>query len=365
MLTRDSRDAAAAFRFYLPGLDAERSIRVPVEQSFAPLFSAILGSMSAGFDVTNPEFFTERYAPLRDSIHRLIEDGESARMRAAFGIAGADVPVLGAADAAVRLVSGSSIENLGNLATGARIDPVRDADGFDRTLVNNDVSDRYTATVLETAMGFAGQSFLDLWRTFGMASREGGVGTGLSAAAQQYQLNLGGGARIIGPAMFGQERRLRNNDVVGETVRRTEQKLDDITKNLGHIRGGEGSIGPSSRLREAPMGGGRSPIHPEMQQVLGQLTRLNASLTNIQKERTDLLTTIRSYAGSPQLRADPARLRSETNALAERVREINAMIYQRITQAEADLSEQTGRRVRITDIDPLQGLDQFSPLTRQ
>lgn len=362
MLTRDSRDAAAAFRFYLPGLDGERSIRVPVEQSFAPLFSAILGSVMSGFDVTNPEFFTERYAPLRDSIHRLIEDGESARMRAAFGVAGGDVPVLGAADAAARILTGSSIENAGNLATGPRIDPVRDADGFDRTLINNDVTDRYTATILETAMGFGGQSFLDLWRTFGMASRTGGVGTGLSAAAQQYGLNIGGGARIVAPAMFGQERRLRNNDIVGETVRRVEQKLDDITKNLGHVRGGEGSIGPSSRLREAPQGGGRAPIQPEMQPVLGQLSRLNASLTRIQQERADVLTTIRSYSGSPLLRADPARMRTETNALAQRVREINTMIYQRIAQAEADLSEETGRRVRIADIDPLQGLDQFMPL---
>lgn len=362
MLTRDSRDAAAAFRYYIPGLDGERSIRIPVEQSFAPLFSAILGSLTSGFDVSNPEFFTGRYEPLRDSIHRLIEDGDMARLRAAFGVVGGDVPVLGAADAAARLITGHSIENAGNFATGARIDPVRDADGFERTLINNDVSDRYTATVLETAMGFGGQSFLDLWRTFGFASRNNSTGTALRATAEQYALNIGGGGRIIGPAMFGQERRMRNNDIVGEMVRQTEQKLDDITKNLGHIRGGGGSIGPSQRLREAPMGGGRADIPPDMQPVLGQLSRLNASLNRIQQERTDTLTTLRSYNSSPQLRADPQRLRTETNTLAQRVREINAMIYQRILSAEADLSEETGRRVRIADLDPLRGLDQFPPL---
>ena len=359
LLTTDSRDAAAAYRFYLPGLDPERAIRLPMEQSFAPLMSAIRASIAAGFDLDDPAFFTERFTPLRDSIHRLIEDGDERRMQAALGIAGGNVPIFGAADAAARIITGSTLDNALDFATGARINPVRDEDGLGRQLINNDVTDRYTATVLEAALGFGGQALLDLWRTFGIVSREHSTGTALRATAQQYGLNIAGGGRIVGPAMFGQERRVRSNDIVGENVRLVEQKLDELTKNLGHIAGGEGTIGPLTRLREAPHGGGRPALASDMQPILVQLTRLNASFNRVQQERTDTLAALRSLNSSPQLRADPARLRRETNALAHRVRELNSMIYQQVLSVEADLSEETGRRIRIIDLDPMQGLDQF------
>jgi hypothetical protein len=362
MMTRDSRDAASAFRFYLPGASPESSLRMPIEQSFAPHLSAILGSVVTGFDVQNPKFYSGQYAPLRDSIHRLIEDGEMSRMRAAFGIAGGDIPMLGAADAAARIVADTNIENMMSLASGARTEPVRDEDGFGRQLINNDVTDRYTAIILETATGFGGTSLQDLWRTFGIANREVSAGKALSAVGEQYKLNLAGGARIVGPAMFGQERRLRSNDIIGESVKQAEKKLDDITKNMGQVKGGEGTIGPSTRIREAPYGGGRPGVPDDVQPVLMQLGALNRQLTKAKQQRTDTLTTMRSLASSPQLRANPARLRSETNKYAMEVRSINNMIYQRITDAEADLSEQTGRRVRISDLNPLKGLDQFPML---
>jgi hypothetical protein len=363
LLTRDSRDAAAAFRFYLDSSNPEASIRVPIEQSFAPFFSAVLASVAKGFDLENPEFFSQRYAPLRDSIHRLIEDGDDQRMRAAFGLAGGDIPMLGAADAASRILTGQSIENALSFATGARITPDRSSRSLDRQLLNNDVADRYTATILETATGFGGQSLLDLWRTFGIVNREKDTASALSATAKQYSLNVTGGARIVGPAMFGQERRQRSTDIVGEIIRESEQKLDTLTRNMGQLRGGEGSIGPSTRLREPEFGGGRAGVPADMQPLLLQLAKFNSQLSRMQQQRTDALEELRTLNGSPQLRADPARLRTETNRAAQNVREINSMIYQRILAVEADLSEETGRRIRISDIDPMQDMSQF-PLIR-
>lgn len=364
MLTRDSRDAAGAFRFYWNSDDPESSIRVPIEQAFAPFFSAVLGSIQTGFDVDNPDFFTERYAPLRDSLHRLIEDGNDQRMRASFGLAGADVPMLGAVDAASRLITGSTVENAMSFATGPRIAPDRSAKSLDRMMMNNDVSDRYTATVLQTAMGYGGESLLDLWRTFGIVQRTEGTAAAAKATLGQYGANITGGARIVGPAMFGQERRMRSNDVVGETILAMEQKLDTITRNLGQIRGGEGTIGPSTRLREPEFGGGRAGVPEDMQPVLLQLAQFNSQISKIQQQRKDKLEELRTLNSSPILRANPSELRTRTNQAAQEVREINAQIYQAMLSIEADLSDDTGRRVRIADIDPMKGLDQFPRIHR-
>lgn len=364
LLTRDSRDAAGAFRFYWNSDDPESSIRVPIEQSFAPFFSAVLGSIQAGFDVDNPDFFTERYAPLRDSLSRLIEDGNDQRMRASLGLAGGDVPMLGAVDAASRLITGSTVENAMAFATGPRIAPDRSARSLDRMMMNNDVSDRYTATVLQTALGYGGEALLDLWRTFGIVQRTEGTAAAAKATLGQYGANITGGARIVGPAMFGQERRLRSNDVVGETILAMEQKLDNITRNMGQIRGGEGTIGPSSRLREPEFGGGRAGVPEDMQPVLLQLGQFNSQISKIQQQRKDKLEELRTLSSSPILRANPSELRTKTNQVAQEVREINAQIYQAMLSVEADISDDTGRRVRIADIDPMKGLDQFPRIRR-
>jgi hypothetical protein len=364
LLTRDSRDAAGAFRFYWNSDDPESSIRVPIEQSFAPFFSAVLGSIQAGFDVDNPDFFTERYAPLRDSLHRLIEDGNDQRMRASFGLAGADIPMLGAVDAASRMITGSTVEDAMSFATGPRIAPDRSTKSLDRLMMNNDVSDRYTATVLQTALGYGGEALLDLWRTFGIVQRTEGTAAAAKATLGQYGANITGGARIVGPAMFGQERRMRSNDVVGETILAMEQKLDTITRNLGQIRGGEGTIGPSTRLREPEFGGGRAGVPEDMQPVLLQLAQFNSQISKIQQQRKDKLEELRTLNSSPILRANPGELRTKTNQVAQEVREINAQIYQAMLSVEADLSDDTGRRVRIADIDPMKGLDQFPRIHR-
>jgi hypothetical protein len=364
LLTRDGRDAASAFRFYWNSDDPESSIRVPIEQSFAPFFSAVLGSIQAGFDVDNPDFFTERYAPLRDSLSRLIEDGNDQRMRASFGLAGGDVPMLGAVDAASRMITGSTVENAMAFATGPRIAPDRSARSLDRMMMNNDVSDRYTATVLQTALGYGGEALLDLWRTFGIVQRTEGTAAAAKATLGQYGANITGGARIVGPAMFGQERRLRSNDVVGETILAMEQKLDSITRNMGQIRGGEGTIGPSSRLREPEFGGGRAGVPEDMQPVLLQLGQFNSQISKIQQQRKDKLEELRTLSSSPILRANPSELRTKTNQVAQEVREINAQIYQAMLSVEADISDDTGRRVRIADLDPMKGLDQFPRIHR-
>jgi hypothetical protein len=364
LLTRDGRDAAGAFRFYWNSDDPESSIRIPIEQAFAPFFSAVLGSIQAGFDVDNPDFFTERYAPLRDSLHRLIEDGNDQRMRASIGLAGADVPMLGAVDAASRILTGSTVQDAMSFATGPRIAPDRSAKALDRMMMNNDVSDRYTATVLQTAMGYGGESLLDLWRTFGIVQRTEGTGAAAKATLGQYGANITGGARIVGPAMFGQERRMRSNDVVGETILAMEQKLDTITRNLGQIRGGEGTIGPSTRLREPEFGGGRAGVPEDMRPVLLQLAQFNSQISKLQQQRKDKLEELRTLNSSPILRADPGQLRTRTNQTAQEVREINAQIYQAMLSVEADISDDTGRRVRIADIDPMKGLDQFPRLHR-
>jgi len=363
MLTRDSRDAAAAFRFYLPGLTGEEGIRIPVEQSLAPFFSGILGMIQEGFNVTDPQFFTERFAPLRDSIHRFIEDGNSNRLRAAIGLAGADVSLPGILDAGARLLTGNTIENAASFATGPRINPVPDADGFERTLINNDVVDRYTATVLETALGFGGSALLDLLRTFGFAKRETGrTSDALGAVAEQYSLNLSGAARIAGPALWGQERRLRNTDAVGEQVREAEQKINEIRRNLAQVRADRGSIGGQRNLREAEFGGGRAGVPEDIRGVVMSFNRLGRVIDDLQEQRRRAQETLRSYNSSPQLRADPSRLRTLTNEQALEVRRINAEILSRINEVEADLSAETGRRIRLTDLDPLRGLDQFQPI---
>jgi hypothetical protein len=143
-----------------------------------------------------------------------------------------------------------------------------------------------------------------------------------------------------------------------------EQKLDTITRNLGQIRGGEGTIGPSTRLREPEFGGGRAGVPEDMRPVLLQLAQFNSQISKLQQQRKDKLEELRTLNSSPILRADPGQLRTRTNQTAQEVREINAQIYQAMLSVEADISDDTGRRVRIADIDPMKGLDQFPRLHR-
>ncbi len=360
MLTSDSRDAASSFRYYFPGVDPEQAIRLPIEQSFAPAFAMARAGLMEAFGVDDPRFFAGRYANLRYSIHKLIDDNASRGMRAAMGIAGADIAMNPAIDFATRVGLSHQVDDALSLATGARIRELQDADGFDRRMANNDVVDRYTAIALETIAGFTGSAVLDLARTFGLASR-GGETTmqALASVGEQYSLNLGGGARIAAPLMFGQERRLRSSDLIGEEVREVEQKLQTINRNFSEVIGGSNTIGNQRTLRESAIGGGRMGVAEDMAPVLGTLNSLYNSTRSLRNARAEISRSIREMSMSPQLRANPTDMRARINEKAAELRELNATLYDAIADAERQLSRATGRSVRVRELDPTRGLDQF------
>lgn len=363
LVTQDARDGAVAMRVYLPNVPPELAPRLPIEQSFAPMFSLIRGWIQGAFDIENPEFFTGRYEGLRENIHRVIEDGNEARTWAAVGVAGADVPVLGALDAAARLATGYSIDNalsFGSRNVQQRVTKVQDAPGFENTLINNDVFDRYTATVLESAGGFGGQAILDLVRTYVMSGRVGG--DQLGATAEQYGLNVTGGFRMFGPVMQSQEPRRRMNDAVGEAVRSMEVKMETIRTNLPQVRSEGNTIGGLRNQREPEFGGGRVAIPPDIRPIAEAFNAVYNNLREVREQRKIMQDNVRALAASPQMRANPEELRRRTNEGVAEVRRLNAIIYDAVANREGQLSAEHGRRIRISDLDPLRGLDQFAPL---
>jgi hypothetical protein len=82
-------------------------------------------------------------------------------------------------------------------------------------------------------------------------------------------------------------------------------------------------------------------------------------LRDMRKMQSD---EMRDAMSSPQLRSNPTQLRKVQNEHAMNIRSINAGIYHHIDAMEKQLQARTGRAVRLQDLDPLKGLDQFAVL---
>lgn len=362
MLTRDPNDAARSFRLYYGTSNPETAIRIPIDGALAPAFSAILAGLVEAFEVDRPDFFTDRYAPLRDSIERLISDGNTDRMYNAIGIAGLDMATPSIARLYGKLALQQDWRNALSLGSGPRSTDIATAPGYAKTSLNNDVLDQYTAAVLETMFGLGGQTVADLARTYGYTYRID-PGEAAYATAQQYGLNMGSGgsSRIIAPAL-GIERRLRINDQVGEQVRRVEDNLQQIQKGFAEVEGGPGTIGGKRDLRTSPYGAGREGVHPDMVELLAAAKSYYNDLDDyrtMRKRESDLIKDVQS---SSLLRSNPQKLRNTSNEHAMNIRSINASIYAAIDQFEKDWSARTGRRIRLDTLDPTKPLNQFAPL---
>lgn len=362
MLTRDASDASRSFRIYYGSENPEASIRIPIDGALSPFFAAVLGGMVEAFDVTNPKFFTEQFAPLRNSIETLVSDSTWERIRAGIGTAGADMTTPSLIRGAGQLFAGADMRNALSLASGPRIGETQNAPGYTQTSLNNDPVNKYAAAVLETMVGLGGQTILDLARTYGYTYQIKGNSAALDAVAEQYSLtaSTGGSARMV-PFLSSGERRLRVNDMVGEEVRKSEQKLQAISKDFSNIAGA-GTIGNTSTARPSPYGAGKEEVPPDIIETLGAFKALYNELDPLRKARKMQSDELRDAMSSPQLRSNPKLLRQTTNEHVTNIRSINASIYHHIDAMEKQLQAQTGRAVRLQDLDPLKGLDQFAPL---
>lgn len=362
MLTRDASDAARSFRIYYGSDDPEASIRIPIDGALSPFFAAILGGMIEAFDVTNSAFYTEQYAPLRNSIETLVSDGTWERIRAGIGTAGADLSTPSLIRLGGQTLADTDMRNALSFGTGNRMPKVQDAPGYAQTSLNNDPMNKYAAAVLETMVGLGGQTFTELARTYGYTAPVKGHTAALNAAAEQYSLTAttGGSARIV-PFLSSGERRLRVNDMVGEEVRKSEQKLQAISKDFSNIAGA-GTIGNMSTARPSPYGAGKEEVPPDIVETLGAFKALYNELDDFRTMRKMQSDELRDAMSSPQLRSNPKLLRQTTNEHVTNIRSINASIYHHIDAMEKQLQARTGRAVRLQDLDPLKGLDQFAPL---
>lgn len=362
MLTRDASDAARSFRIYYGSDDPEASIRIPIDGALSPFFAAILGGMIEAFDVTNPAFFTEQYAPLRNSIETLVSDGTWERIRAGIGTAGADLSTPSLIRLGGQTLADTDMRNALSFGSGNRMSKIQDAPGYAQTSLNNDPMNKYAAAVLETMVGLGGQTFTELARTYGYTANIKGHTAALNAAAEQYSLTAttGGSARIV-PFLSSGERRLRVNDMVGEEVRKSEQKLQAISKDFSNIAGA-GTIGNMSTARPSPYGAGKEEVPPDIVETLGAFKDLYNKLDDFRTMRKMQSDELRDAMSSPQLRSNPKLLRQTTNEHVTNIRSINASIYHHIDAMEKQLQAKTGRAVRLQDLDPLKGLDQFAPL---
>lgn len=353
MMTRSNRDAASAFRIYLPGMDPEDSIRIPVDGVLAPVFSAVLGALEEGMGVTDPRFYTGQYAPLREGIKEFAEANRSTRLQASFGRMGLDIPMSPAVQAGSALFGVDTRDAL-SLATGPEMRQMRDADGFATTRLSRDPVNKHIATVLETGFGFGGQAFADLARTFGYTASP-------RAVASQWVHGMTGSSRIA-PFLTGVERKMGATDAVGEHVYKTERVLQNIYNNMSEVRFGPGSLGTSREPRMSPYGAGREGVPEDMRPMLATLGRVYTAMDDLRKERRTAQQNSRDAMASPTLRAAPERLRAEQNRLAREVRSVNNRIYGLIQRVEEQLSTQYGRRIRLDQLDPQQGMDQFPPM---
>lgn len=364
MMTRDAMEAARAFRIYLPGVDPEQSIRIPVDGALAPFFSAILGGLTEAFDIANPDYYTGRYAPLRDSIGRMLEDINEDRNRAALGYMGLDISMPGLLSTLAEF-GGSNIRNAMNFATSPlQITKLQDAPGFAQTQLNKDVVDRYTGSVMSNMIGLGGTTFLELMRTYGYTYRlNKDIDEAFGATAKHYGIIQGtsGSSRIAAP-LFDAERRMRVNDIIGENVRKLEQKLGEISGNSSQIGVPEGTIGSKRRLQMSPYEAGREKMPTDIVPVVDAFRDLYNKLRPLRDERTREGDYMRDANSSSLLRSDPAKLRTVINQHVENIRSRNAEIYGHIDMMERQLSIQTGRRIRLDRLDPLRGLDQFAPI---
>jgi hypothetical protein len=362
MVTRDANDAARAFRIYYGSENPEESIRIPIDGALSPFFSAILAGWTEAFDVTNPEFYSDRYAPLRNSIETLLDDGTWARIRAGVGVAGVDMSTPSLIRGAGQLFAGADMRNALSLASGPRINDTRDAPGYTQTALNNDPINKYAAMVLETMVGLGGQTLLELARTYGYSFNIKGNAGAMSAVAEQYGLtaSTSASARML-PLLASGDRRLPVNDMVGEQVRKHEEKMQAISKDFSNVAG-EGTIGNMSTARPSPYGAGKEGVPPDMIEPLAAFKDLYNKLSPLRDMRKMQSDELRDSMSSPQLRSNPTQLRKVQNEHAMNIRSINASIYHHIDAMEKAQQARTGRAVRLQDLNPLKGLDQFAAL---
>ena len=359
MLTRDASDAARSFRIYYGSENPEDSIRIPVDGALSPFFSAVLAGMVEAFDVTNPAFFTEQYAPLRNSIETLVSDGTWDTLRAGIGAAGADLSTPSLIRLGGQVLADTDMRNALSFGTGNRMSKTQDAPGYVDTKLNRDPLNKYVSAVLETMIGLGGQVFAELARTFGYTAEAKGPTAALGAMGEHYSLVAAnsGSARI----WSGDQRSLRVNDRVGEQVRASEQKMQAISKDFSNVAG-EGTIGNMSTARPSPYGAGKEGVPPDIVETLGAFKDLYNKLDDFRTMRKMQSDELRDAMSSPQLRSNPKLLRQTTNEHVTNIRSINASIYHHIDAMEKQEQARTGRAVRLQDLDPLKGLDQFAPL---
>jgi hypothetical protein len=149
--------------------------------------------------------------------------------------------------------------------------------------------------------------------------------------------------------------------MVGDEVRKSEEKLQAIGKDFSNIAG-EGTIGNMSTARPSPYGAGKEGVPPDMIEPLAAFKDLYNKLSPLRDMRKMQSDEMRDSMSSPQLRSNPTQLRKVQNEHAMNIRSINAGIYHHIDAMEKQLQARTGRAVRLQDLDPLKGLDQFAVL---
>jgi hypothetical protein len=349
-------------RIYVPGLPPEAAVRLTLDPTLAP-FTAM---MTQGFlhllGASDPRFLGPEGSVLRNTFSSFMADRVDQQMKESIGSAVGQLAVPPAIDAMGRAAGVNTREML-NLSD-PRISVQRETGvpGYSNDQYYNDPINRHVANTIEALTGSAGQGFIELMRTFGYASRSPDANDNVTTAGiDQYQLRRSDSARLTAPLMQT-PRRMPINDTLGEAVKGIEANIEKLRAGIGDVRR-PGTLGSGAGV-SMPMAGapGRSGVDPTIAPVILAFTSVDGRLQKLQQVRKSIMDQVTSVQSSPEMRAKPQAMRGQVNELIKEMHGYNQMIYDTVRQFEQQISQQTGRAVRIEKLDPQKGIDQFAPL---
>jgi hypothetical protein len=225
---------------------------------------------------------------------------------------------------------------------------------------------RHPIEALFGSAGVAAIQHLRMWATLNRT--EADFDTQIRAAAGLASQRTGDRLSMAAP-LFSGPRRREGFDSAANFVRDVENKLTEITQNTGDITR-PGTIGSGDNTRIPEYGPGRIRPPADLIPVLQSAAQLSRNIDQQRGARNAALQELQSArsvprdgsptAGQYSLLSDPAAMREFENRISDRIRAINGTIATLIVDWEEAESQRTGRRIRLIELDPRQGLEQFA-----
>lgn len=360
LLTASPQEQIRASKFYMAGLPVDMAASLPIEPLLGPAVQVLTQLAVNVFGLKDPRFFTPELAENREALRAMLDGGETRTLFESV-VRPTQLSLPPVIDAGLRL-GGVDARNFVSLDSRLQDVSNRHSRGYTHGAVPNDPIPDSLRNVAEAMAGAAGTLAVQMARTALLVYREtGDVGTAVNAMREQRAMTVEDRLNMV-PSLWGDHYQQRRSgyDVNAAEVADVSKRLEAVSQQMPNISR-PGTIGSGAYTELSQLGGGR-PRPPEGNiALIQQFNQLKREIEPLKQEASANRDRINELRGSGTRLASPRDVRAYENRINEDIRRINAAIVQRVVDKERWLSQQYGRKVRLSTFDPTdaRGVQQF------